>query len=421
MADDSKKKRRYKKNKGEENMIYPETTIAKPQPVNQVYSTTSKTLVEDAKQYLNLDLNSMSSATQLKYKLYLDFLTKAIELKKAQAPSEQMYNLLLSVNEKKQDYLSVKVKNKYALMPIAKDVETAKEFFDAKYKKLQDKDKFHKKLVDKGNQMNREKVEISQKADEKRKQIIQEAEDYVKELQKKQQDETEEREKLIAENMRMKKEIERCLLEGLNMKGQFDKEMMESQERIQRLEGKNGKGGIQKTMDELSKNAQKSVLENTQLKTEIMTLQQKNAEMEKLSTMFDEQFEKISKEMEEKKTETIFTASENVEIKERVKTGKMDKVEMAALLKEYETETANIKTMNSLHQKYTKQLEALKNELFPPEEKHEEHDCCCGHEHEKEEECHNDESKNEERINENESESKEKKTEENKITDEDKE
>ena len=100
MADDSKKKRRHKKNKGEENMIYPETTISKPQPVNQVYTTTSQTLVEDAKQYLNLDLNSMSSSTQLKYKLYLDFLTKAVELKKAQAPSEQMYNLLLSVNEK---------------------------------------------------------------------------------------------------------------------------------------------------------------------------------------------------------------------------------------------------------------------------------------------------------------------------------
>ena len=332
MADDSKKKRRHKKNKGEENMIYPETTISKPQPVNQVYTTTSQTLVEDAKQYLNLDLNSMSSSTQLKYKLYLDFLTKAVELKKAQAPSEQMYNLLLSVNEKKQDFLSVKIKNKYVLIPIEKDLETAKEFFDVKYKKLQDKDKFHKKLVDKGNQMNREKVEISQKADEKRKQLIKEAEDYVKELQKKQEDETEEREKLIAENMRMKKEIERCLLEGLTMKGQFDQEMMESQERLQRLEGKNGKGGLQKTMDELSKNAQKSVLENTQLKTEIMTLQQKNAEMEKLSTMFDEQFEKISKEMEDKKTETIFTASENVEIKERVKTGKMDKVEMAALL-----------------------------------------------------------------------------------------
>ena len=246
MADDSKKKRRYKKNKGEENMIYPETTISKPQPVNQVYTTTSQTLVEDAKQYLNLDLNSMSSSTQLKYKLYLDFLTKAVELKKAQAPSEQMYNLLLSVNEKKQDFLSVKIKNKYVLIPIEKDLETAKEFFDIKYKKLQDKDKFHKKLVDKGNQMNREKVEISQKADEKRKQLIKEAEDYVKELQKKQEDETEEREKLIAENMRMKKEIERCLLEGLTMKGQFDQEMMESQERLQRLEGKNGKDLIAK-------------------------------------------------------------------------------------------------------------------------------------------------------------------------------
>lgn len=416
MADDSKKKRRYKKNKGEENMIYPETTISKPQPVNQVYTTTSQTLVEDAKQYLNLDLNSMSSSTQLKYKLYLDFLTKAVELKKAQAPSEQMYNLLLSVNEKKQDFLSVKIKNKYVLIPIEKDLETAKEFFDIKYKKLQDKDKFHKKLVDKGNQMNREKVEISQKADEKRKQLIKEAEDYVKELQKKQEDETEEREKLIAENMRMKKEIERCLLEGLTMKGQFDQEMMESQERLQRLEGKNGKGGLQKTMDELSKNAQKSVLENTQLKTEIMTLQQKNAEMEKLSTMFDEQFEKISKEMEDKKTETIFTASENVEIKERVKTGKMDKVEMAALLKEYETETAKIKTMNSLHQKYTKQLEALNNELFPPEQKHEEHECCCGHEHKNEEKCMHEETQNEEQI--NDKESKEKQTNENTIKEE---
>ena len=44
---------------------------------------------------------------------------------------------------------------------------------------------------------------------------------------------------------------------------------------------------------------------------------------------------------------------------------KMNKEEMASLLKEYESDNAKIKTMSSLYNTYIKQYSSLSNELFP--------------------------------------------------------
>ena len=113
MTGEKNKRRKNHNNKINEGYIQIASSIAKVPTVKQTYMTTSKTLKEDAKHYLNIDIEGLSTNNLLQYKAYLDFLSQVIELKRQSAPANRMYDLLLSINKRKHDYISVRVKNKY--------------------------------------------------------------------------------------------------------------------------------------------------------------------------------------------------------------------------------------------------------------------------------------------------------------------
>lgn len=369
MADEKNKRRQNPNKISGEGYIRIASSIAKVPTVKQPYMATSKTLQEDAKHFLNINIEGMSTNTLLQYKTYLDLLSQATELKKQSAPANKMYDLLLSAHKTKNKYVSVRIKNRFTLRQMQRDSEIALDYFKNKIEQFTIKDKFHKQLVSRGNQLDDEKNKISQEAEEKRKKIIKEAEDYVKELEKKQEEESEERGQLLAESRRMKEVIEESTKEGQELQEQYEKEMKEIQERIEKEkneEKKKKNREIQKQIEDLRRNIEKYSKENIQLKKDIDELRKKNGELEELSRAFDNEKYKMTKQMDEQQRESVFILGENEEIKERVKTAKMNKEEMAVLLKEYESDNAKIRTMSSLYNTYIKQYSMLSNELFPP-------------------------------------------------------
>lgn len=368
MADEKNKRRQIQNKISNEGYIRIASSIAKVPTVKQTYMATSKTLQEDAKHYLKINIEGMSTNTLLQYKTYLDFLSHATELQKQSASANQMYDLLLSVHKTKNKYVAVRIKNKYTLRQMQRDSEIALDYFKNKIEQFTIKDKFHKQLVSRGNQLDDEKNKISQEAAEKRKKIMKEVDDYVKEIEKKQQEEAEEREKLLAENKRMKEVIEQSIKEGQQLQEQFEKEMKEIQEKIEKEKNEKKKKKnreIQKQIEELRRNIEKYSKENIQLKKDLDELRKKNGELAELSIAFDNEKYKMTKQMDEQQKESVFILGENEEIKQRVKTIKMNKEEMASLLKEYESDNAKIKTMSSLYNTYIKQYSSLSNELFP--------------------------------------------------------
>lgn len=116
----------------------------------------------------------------LKYKPFLETISKALELKDDPANQTKVYQLLLAMNEKKMKSTIQTINNKFEVIPLEEDFEIAKKLFEKTEKKYQDKDKLQRLIVDKGNQLNKDKVTISKNGDEERKALIKEAEEYAK-------------------------------------------------------------------------------------------------------------------------------------------------------------------------------------------------------------------------------------------------
>lgn len=409
METESKKKRRYKKKddnfysslssqledqkKQQKQQTQQAQQAYQEQQAQQQPEKPSPTIISidvdlptEAKKYLDMDISSMSAATQKKNKLYLNSLKQAITLLKSGAPSSDLYKVYLGVNAQRLQKNAQIVQNKYNKVPLEQDRAVAKEAYETSLKRFNDKDKFQKILVDKGNKINQEMKDINARAIEERNQIIKEAEDYAKNLQKKQQEEMPEKQKLIDENARLHKELEAYLMEGLKIKGELDKQLKGGESSMKKL---TGGGDMQKVMEGLAKSAQINALENHKLQEELMGYERNNLELEKFVKMVDDNIEKVKKEMTEKQNESVLLMSDNEEIKMRIKSRKMNKEILQDLLKEYEKGNAKIKTMTKLKQKYKEQEEELQKELFPEKFKKKEdegehehdHDGCCGHEH----------------------------------------
>ena len=175
-----------------------------------------KEQIKNCKQYLDLDLSSKSVGGLLPYKLILDSLSQAIELKEQvdESSINKLREIFLSVNKANFD---IKINNikKTIEKPIQKDLEEAEEVFNARHKKYEERKNIHNKLVDKGNKIQEERNEMINKYEEERKKLIKESEDYVKDLQEKTNPNNPERKKLLEENENLKKEIQNYVNEGL--------------------------------------------------------------------------------------------------------------------------------------------------------------------------------------------------------------
>lgn len=370
MNNETKKKKRNKKNKNAD-IDVPQQEIIESAPNDK--------LTIDYKQFVKPEL--LTATSQLKLKPLIEVLSKAAQLKNDQANATQLYELYRSVqNQKIQSQIEI-IQSRIELVLLENDKQTAKEKHDGVLKKAQDKDNYQQMLVDKGNKLQQEKLELMKAENDKRTNLIKEAEEFAQSLQKSQEDSLPERELLLKENTRLRKEIENCLLNSMKIKEEFDKKIKENELKFKEF-NIDDKNGINKTMEIITASAQKNVMENAKLKSEITAYEQKTEELKKIIDMADGEYNKIQNEINQKKDESIILASENAEIRSRFKQNKVNLEEIKKLLTQYENERNKLNMMESLNKKYTEQYSKLYEEKYPTPLPEKNEEKTCWHDHE---------------------------------------
>ena len=363
-----------------------------------------KEQIKNCKQYLDLDLSSKSAGGLLPYKLILDSLSQALELKDQtdESSTNKLREIFLSVSNTNID-LKISNINKKLEKPLQQDLDKANEVFNASHKRCEDKRKFHNLLVEKGNKLQEDRNEMINRYEKERQDLVKESEDYVKGLQAKTDPKDPERKKIIDENQRLKNEIQKFIDEGMKMKDDFDKQLKEGSFDIKSFEEKS-KLDFQNTIESFQQKAQGGILLNTSLKTELLQLKKRNEELEKFQKMANEQYNKLQQEIKNKIDESIRISTENIEMQNRITQSQNNKEEILKLMKEQQSVMKKLNMMRSLNDKYTDQYEELTGEKLKKKKKkknknkknkkkvntssttestteHEHEHCGCGHDH----------------------------------------
>ena len=328
-----------------------------------------KEQIKNCKQYLDLDLSSKSAGGLLPYKLILDSLSQALELKDQtdESSTNKLREIFLSVNNSNID-LKISNINKKLEKPLQQDLDKANEVFNASHKRCEDKRKFHNLLVEKGNKLQEDRNEMINRYEKERQDLVKASEDYVKDLQAKTDPKDPERKKIIDENQRLKNEIQKFIDEGMKMKDDFDKQLKEGGFYIKNFEEKS-KLDFQNTIESFQQKAQGGILLNTSLKTELLQLQKRNEELEKFQKMANEQYNKLQQEIKNKIDESIRISTENIEMQNRITESQNNKEELLKLIKEQQSIMKKINMMKSLNEKYTDQYEELSGEKLKKKKK----------------------------------------------------
>ena len=365
-----------------------------------------KEAIKNCKLYLDLDLSSKSAGGLLPYKFLLDSLTKAIENKdKTDEDSlNKLKEIFISVNKANYD-IKISNEKKKLEKPLKSELDEAEAYFNEKHKKYEERKNFHNKLV------------------EKRQKLVDESNDYVKDLQKQTDPNNPERKKLLEENENLKKQIQDTIQEGLKIKDDFDKMLQQSGLAMDALEKKKGLD-IQNTLNEFQEKTTNNILLNTSLKTELLELRKKNAELAKFKITAEAQCAQFEKEIKNKVDESMKLSYENLDLQNRIQESSKNKEEVLKLIKEQQSVYKKINMMKSLNSKYIKQYEELTGEKINKKKKrkknknkknkkkedsttnsttteqeneHEhEHGCGCGHDHGNEQDDNDDEEEEEE-------------------------
>ena len=327
---------------------------------NEKKNSALKEQITNCKNYLDLDLSSKSAGSLLKYKFILDSLSEAIQLKDTtdESSTKKLRDLYININKNCLNLDIENIKSKKDIKPLEKDLETAQEAYNAQKKKYDDKKKFQDLLITKGNKVQDERNNLFDELENERKKLISDAEAYVRDLQEKVDPKNPERKRLIEENERLKNEIKKYVDEGIKMKEEFDKSLKEGGFDIKNFE-EQSKMDFQKTIQSFQEKAQGGILLNTSLKTELLQIKQRNAELQKVKLMADKQYENLQNEIQNKINETVLLNTENFEIRMRMTENPNNKEEILKLLQEQQSVLKKIGVMKSLNEKYTLQYEEL--------------------------------------------------------------
>ena len=380
-----------------------------------------KEQVKNCKQYLNLDLSSKSVGGLLPYKFLLDSLTKALEFKEKtdEDSCNKLRELYLSVNKENYDIKISNIKKKME-KPLKSDLDEANEVFNQRNKEYEEKQNFHKKLVEKGNKIQEDRNEMIKKSEEERQKLINDSNDYVKDLQQQTDPNNPERKKLLEENENLKKQIQDTIQEGLKMKDDFDKMLQQSGLALDQMQ-KGKEEEIKDTLNKFQEKTTNQIFANTQLKTELLQLKQRNEEFAKFKISAENQCKQFEAEIKNKQDESLKLSYENMDMQNRIQESTKNKTEVLNLMKELQGLMKKINMMKSLNAKYIGQLEELTGEKISKKKKkkknknknkkkkenasstasttteHEhDHAHCHGHEHEHENEDSEEEEEEEE-------------------------
>jgi hypothetical protein len=321
-----------------------------------------KEQVKNCKQYLNLDLSSKSVGGLLPYKFLLDSLTKALEFKEKtdEDSCNKLRELYLSVNKENYDIKISNIKKKME-KPLKSDLDEANEVFNQRNKEYEEKQNFHKKLVEKGNKIQEDRNEMIKKSEEARQKLINDSNDYVKDLQQQTDPNNPERKKLLEENENLKKQIQDTIQEGLKMKDDFDKMLQQSGLALDQMQ-KGKEEEIKDTLNKFQEKTTNQIFANTQLKTELLQLKQRNEEFAKFKISAENQCKQFEAEIKNKQDESLKLSYENMDMQNRIQESTKNKTEVLNLMKELQGLMKKINMMKSLNTKYIGQLEELTGE-----------------------------------------------------------
>jgi len=369
-----------------------------------------KEQIKNCKLYLNLDLSSKSAGGLLPYKFILDSLSKSLENK--DKTDEDSYNKLreifISVNKANFDIKIGNIKKKNE-KPNKIDLDEAEGLFQQKHKVYEERKNFYNKLVEKGNKLQEDRNDMIKSYEEKKQKLIDESNDYVKNLQKETDPENPERKKLLEENENLKKQIQDTIQEGLKMKDDFDKMLKDSGLSLDNLEKTKGLD-IQNTLNQFQEKTTSQIMLNTSLKTQLLEIKGKNAELERFKVTAENQCEQFEKEIKNKVDESMKLSYENLDMQNRIQASSQNKVEVLNLIKEQQALLKKINMMKSLNTKYIKQYEELTGEKISKKKKKKKNknknkkkkdntnstsSTTTGHDHEHDEHCHEHEDEHE--------------------------
>jgi len=369
-----------------------------------------KEQIKNCKLYLNLDLSSKSAGGLLPYKFILDSLSKSLENK--DKTDEDSYNKLreifISVNKANFDIKIGNIKKKNE-KPNKIDLDEAEGLFQQKHKVYEERKNFYNKLVEKGNKLQEDRNDMIKSYEEKKQKLIDESNDYVKNLQKETDPENPERKKLLEENENLKKQIQDTIQEGLKMKDDFDKMLKDSGLSLDNLEKTKGLD-IQNTLNQFQEKTTSQIMLNTSLKTQLLEIKGKNAELERFKVTAENQCEQFEKEIKNKVDESMKLSYENLDMQNRIQASSQNKVEVLNLIKEQQALLKKINMMKSLNTKYIKQYEELTGEKISKKKKKKKNKnknkkkkdntnstsgTTTGHDHEHDEHCHEHEHEHE--------------------------
>ena len=328
-----------------------------------------KEQVKNCKQYLNLDLSSKSVGGLLPYKFLLDSLTKALEFKEKtdEDSCNKLRELYLSVNKENYDIKISNIKKKME-KPLKSDLDEANKVFNQRNKEYEEKQNFHKKLVDKGNKIQEDRNEMIKKSEEERQKLINDSNDYVKDLQQQTDPNNPERKKLLEENENLKKQIQDTIQEGLKMKDDFDKMLQQSGLALDQMQ-KGKEEEIKDTLNKFQEKTTNQIFANTQLKTELLQLKQRNEEFAKFKISAENQCKQFEAEIKNKQDESLKLSYENMDMQNRIQESTKNKTEVLNLMKELQGLMKKINMMKSLNTKYIGQLEELTGEKISKKKK----------------------------------------------------
>ena len=328
-----------------------------------------KEQVKNCKQYLNLDLSSKSVGGLLPYKFLLDSLTKALEFKEKtdEDSCNKLRELYLSVNKENYDIKISNIKKKME-KPLKSDLDEANKVFNQRNKEYEEKQNFHKKLVEKGNKIQEDRNEMIKKSEEARQKLINDSNDYVKDLQQQTDPNNPERKKLLEENENLKKQIQDTIQEGLKMKDDFDKMLQQSGLALDQMQ-KGKEEEIKDTLNKFQEKTTNQIFANTQLKTELLQLKQRNEEFAKFKISAENRCKQFEAEIKNKQDESLKLSYENMDMQNRIQESTKNKTEVLNLMKELQGLMKKINMMKSLNTKYIGQLEELTGEKISKKKK----------------------------------------------------
>jgi hypothetical protein len=207
-----------------------------------------------------------------------------------------MYDLLIKLKQILNNDLEI-VKIESNNVFIGKELESSKDVNEILSKKFNDKEKLNKLLINKINSIidDRDKELISES--ERKNKIVMDTENFVKELQGNYEADFPEKQELINENQRLRTQIEEYVKESINIKESIENKLKVN-DPSNSEESLSFTNDLKTRMEEVSTNTQKLLFENMELKKQIEFYKLKYDEMSSNIKIYTDKYKEFCNEIE---------------------------------------------------------------------------------------------------------------------------